>query len=153
MKVDSRVLTYEHIQCLQGILGELIGDLQHRQLVHDRSKLCSPEVEIFDEFTGRLASSSYGSDEYNGFLAEMRPALVHHYHVNRHHPEFHVEGVLGMTLVDLLEMLSDWKAASLRHADGNLLRSIEINQKRFGYGEELKRIFINTVLGNKCLGV
>ena len=42
-------------------------------------------------------------------------------------------------------MMADWKAASLRHSDGDIYKSIEINQKRFGYSDELKQIFINTV--------
>ena len=41
-------------------------------------------------------------------------------------------------------MICDWKAATLRHNDGNLLKSIETNARRFGYDEQLKQIFINT---------
>jgi hypothetical protein len=41
-------------------------------------------------------------------------------------------------------MLCDWRAATLRHADGDLRRSIEINQKRFGYTDELKAVLLNT---------
>ena len=33
---------------------------------------------------------------------------------NRHHPEYYEDGIAGMTLVDLEEMLSDWEAASHR---------------------------------------
>lgn len=53
--------------------------------------------------------------------------------------------VLGMSLLDLLEMLIDWKAASERHKTGDIRRSIELNQVRFGYSDELKRILLNTV--------
>jgi hypothetical protein len=41
-------------------------------------------------------------------------------------------------------MLADWKAATLRHADGDLARSIEQNAERFGYGDEIKRLLIHT---------
>ena len=75
----------------------------------------------------------------------MKPALDHHYAVNSHHPEFYADGIRGMSLLDITEMLCDWKAAALRHADGNILKSIEINQKRFGYSDELKQILFNTV--------
>lgn len=51
----------------------------------------------------------------------------------------------GMNLVDLIELICDWKAASMRHADGDISRSIELNQKRFGYSDELKQILINTL--------
>jgi hypothetical protein len=50
-----------------------------------------------------------------------------------------------MNLVDLLEMVCDWKAATLRHANGDIEKSLEINQKRFGYSDELKAILRNTV--------
>jgi len=57
-------------------------------------------------------------------------------------PEF---GIRGMTLLDVVEMLCDWKAATQRHADGDILKSVEINQKRFGYSDELKAILRNTI--------
>jgi rubrerythrin len=54
-------------------------------------------------------------------------------------------GLNGMNLLDLIEMLMDWKAATERHNNGDIFKSIEINQKRFGYSNELKQIFINTI--------
>ena len=53
--------------------------------------------------------------------------------------------VSQMNLIDIVEMLCDWKAATLRHADGDIRKSIEINQKRFGYSDELKQLLINTI--------
>ncbi len=101
---------------------------------------------MFDEYTPKLAASTYGSDEYKAFLAAMKPALDHHYAANSgHHPEGNPRGIQGMSLVDLTEMLCDWLAATRRHADGDIRRSIEINQKRFGYGDELKQILLNTL--------
>ena len=75
----------------------------------------------------------------------MKIALDHHYAENRHHPEHFENGIQEMNIVDICEMIADWKAASLRHADGDIMKSIEINQKRFGYSDELKSILINTV--------
>ena len=49
-----------------------------------------------------------------------------------------------MNLIDIIEMLCDWKAATMRHNDGNIYKSIDLNQKRFKYSNELKDIFINT---------
>lgn len=143
--MDSRVDTYRHIATVQACLHRVIADLMHRQEVHDASKLSSPEVEVFDEFTPKLAHSTYGSEEYKGFLAAMKPALDHHYANNRHHPEYFPDGIRGMSLLDIVEMLCDWKAATLRHNDGDIRRSIEINQKRFGYSDELKQIMLNTL--------
>jgi hypothetical protein len=78
-------------------------------------------------------------------LQKIKPALVHHYQHNRHHSEHFKNGIKDMTLIDLCEMLCDWKAASLRHNDGNIRKSIEVNQQRFNYSDELKAIFNNTI--------
>lgn len=142
---DSRPDTYQHIQTVQGFMQQAIRNLLLRAHVHDRSKLVSPELELFNEFTPKLANSTYGSDEYKGFLAAMGPALSHHYAANSHHPEHYSDGIRGMTLLDLIEMLCDWKAATMRHKDGSLPNSIEINQKRFGYSNETKAFLVNTV--------
>lgn len=142
---DSRPTTMNHITEVQNIMWEVIHDLSRRANVHDQSKLASPEVELFDMMTPKLAASTYGSEEYKGFLGELKPALDHHYAHNSHHPEHYANGINGMSLLDLIEMLCDWKAATLRHSDGDIRRSIELNQKRFGYSDELKAIFLNTL--------
>ena len=143
--MDSRPDTYEHIQKVQRNMHTVIVAMLERLRDHDQSKLVTPEVEIFDEYTPKLAAVTYGSDEYKQFLKEMKAALDHHYANNSHHPEFHKEGIRGMTLLDLIEMVCDWKAASQRHTDGNIRKSIDVNQLRFGYSDELKQIFYNTV--------
>ena len=43
-----------------------------------------------------------------------------------------------LNLLDLIELFCDWKASTLRHNDGNIKKSIEINQNRFGYDDILK---------------
>ncbi len=53
-------------------------------------------------------------------------------------------GINDMTLIDIIEMFCDWKAASLRHADGDFLESLEYNRKRFNISEQLHDIFLNT---------
>lgn len=52
----------------------------------------------------------------------------------------------GMSLLDILEMLCDWKAASERHANGSMEHSLEINKVRFTIGTELQKILKNTVV-------
>ena len=50
-----------------------------------------------------------------------------------------------MTLVDLLELICDWKASSMRHEDGDINRSIEVNKDRFKLSDQLVDILKNTV--------
>jgi hypothetical protein len=142
---DSREDTQKHIRQVVYYISLLETALAESRAKHDCSKLDEPEKSIFDLYTPKLKNCTYGSDEYKQYLKEMQVALDHHYKKNRHHPEHFKNGIKDMTLVDLCEMLADWKAATLRHADGDIMKSIEINQRRFGYSDELKQIFINTV--------
>jgi len=134
-----------HIETVRNILGVVVKNLINRGSFHDQSKLQSPEVEVFEEFTPKLRDLTYGSDEYKQALAAMKPALDHHYAHNTHHPE-HFEDVSKMNLLDIIEMLCDWKAATLRHDDGDIFKSIEINQKRFGFDDQMTSILKNTAV-------
>jgi hypothetical protein len=145
MSYDSRTDTALHILNVAGQLKEIIENLEKRRREHDKSKLQEPEKSMYDEFTPKLRGSTYGSDEYKGFLKDMGAALQHHYAENSHHPEHYENGINGMSLLDLIEMLADWKAAGMRHADGNIMQSMEINRKRFGMSDQLYEIFVNTV--------
>lgn len=118
--------------------------LLERGLVHDDTKMESPEREIFAENVDRLSKVEYGSTEYKKMLEEVRPAIDHHYAKNRHHPECHANGVNDMTLIDLCEMLADWKAATARNKNGNIRKSIEINAEKFNMSPQLRKIFENT---------
>mgnify|MGYP001576204131 CR=1 FL=1 len=75
---------------------------------------------------------------------DLAPTLAHHYAYNRHHPEHFKHGIKDMNLIDILEMLCDWKSSSMRHNDGNILKSIEINQSRFDFSDELRTLLENT---------
>ncbi len=143
--------TLNHIRLVQKLLNRCATELIRRGEVHDESKLHSPEVEVFTEFTPKLAGCTYGSEEYNEFLKQMKPALDHHYANNSHHPNFYLNGINGMNLLDIVEMFCDWKAATQRHNDGNMMKSIDINAKRFGMGDELANIFRNTVQSLQCM--
>ena len=140
----TNFLTMRHIERVRNLLNIFVCDLLRRAEVHDQSKLESPEVEMFTEFTPKLASSTYGSTEYDEFRKAMGPALAHHYAKNPHHPEHHKNGVDDMTLLDVLEMFADWKAAGERHNDGNILKSIEKNVDRFKLSPQLVKILENT---------
>ena len=147
LTMEEKATNFEtmlHIQQVQALLLMCSNDLQQRCLTHDQSKLGPPEVNTFVEYTPKLKASTYGSDEYKGFLEAMKPALDHHYANNQHHPEHFKNGIKDMTLLDLLEMICDWYAATKRHADGDIFKSIELNADRFGYGDPLRQIFINT---------
>ena len=141
---ECQVETQKHIENVRKYIRFMIDKIDIRGVKHDASKLETPEVELFAEHTLQLAQLSYGSDLYKDSLEQLKPALEHHYASNRHHPEHFVNGVNDMTLIDIIEMFCDWKASTLRHNDGNLLKSIELNAERFNMDGQLKEILMNT---------
>lgn len=142
---ESKFKTMRHIETVRNFIGCVIKELLSRQEQHDQSKLQEPEVGTFEIYTAKLRDCVYGSDEYKQYLAEMKPCIEHHNANNRHHPEHFGDDLLGMNLIDLIEMLCDWKAATLRHNTGDIYKSLELNQKRFGYSDDIKRLLKNTI--------
>jgi hypothetical protein len=141
---ECRVETQKHIEKVRKYIRFFTDKLTSRGVNHDAAKLESPEVELFAEYTPKLATTEYNSEEYKQCLAGLKPALNHHYATYRHHPEHFANGVNDMNLIDLVEMLADWKAASERQHNGNLLTSIEVNANRFKMTDQLKQILLNT---------
>jgi len=167
--------TKKHQDIVKGLILIVADELTERASKHDGSKLGDYELQGFVEYTPKLKNCTYGSDEYKGYLNAMKPFLDHHYKENRHHPEhfrrftcnlcfkeykpeapdfctvcgntqFTEEPDMSqMNLIDLVEMICDWIAATKRHADGDIIKSIDINGERFVYGDRLAEIFKNTV--------
>lgn len=149
---DSRPETYEHIKRVRHFIYEATENLQKRSAVHDQSKMQEPELSAFDVATPKLAGLEYGSEEYKQSLRDLGPALQHHFIENDHHPEHFKNGVRGMSLMALIEMLCDWRAAServkQRTDDPNKIKSFEsgllFNKDRFEISDDLYDVLLNT---------
>lgn len=141
---ECKLETIEHIEQVRKYIKVCTDKLTTRGIEHDRSKLSSPELEYFAEVNHTLDGLTYGGEEYMKNLSKLGPALEHHYNRNTHHPEHYANGVKDMTLIDVIEMLCDWKASSLRQNNGNLLKNIDINTQRFKIDKQLKQLIINT---------
>jgi hypothetical protein len=143
--MDSTKETLKHIRLVNEFLINFSNELLQRGVKHDESKLHSPEKELFDKYTPILENVEYNSPEYKQSLTNLKPALDHHYANNSHHPQFYKNGINGMTLIDIIEMYCDWKAAVKRTKNGDIIESIAINGERFNMSEQLQQIFINTI--------
>lgn len=137
--------TRKHILSVCENINKYIHDLLNRGINHDASKLNYNQASVFDKCIGRLHNAEYNSEEYKQLLKELQPALIHHYKLNDHHPEHFDNGIQDMNMLQLLEMLADWKASCSRVKDGDIIKSIEINQNRFNYSDDIKSLLINTV--------
>ena len=145
VKYCSRASTYEHIQAVQGYILFFVKIMMERGMKHDASKLEEPEKSYFDKYTPILAELEYGSEEYEASLAALGPAIEAHYAKNSHHPEHYPNGIEDMTLMDIVEMFCDWKAATERQDNGNLRKSLEHNKKKYSIAPQLYKIFENTM--------
>lgn len=141
---ECRYQTLLHIEKVRKYIRFFTDKLTLRGEVHDKSKLQEPELSGFAAHTENLKNIEYNSEEYKQELEELKDTLEHHYSHNRHHPEYYKNGIEGMNILDITEMLCDWKASSERQKNGNLLKSIEINAERFHIDKQLMQILINT---------
>lgn len=141
---DSKADTLEHIRLVNAEILDFCQNLLVRAKYHDQSKLGEIEKPGFDEWTPILKDLQYGSKAYKKSLDQLRPYLEHHYANNRHHPEHFSNGIEGMNLLDVVEMLLDWKAAASRTKDGSIFKSLPINIERFGIEPGLAKILHNT---------
>ena len=132
----------QHIRFVKRYIDKIALKLVYRSVEHDASKLQEPEKSMFDKWRPVLDTVEFGGEEYKAALAGMGEGLKHHYESNRHHPEHFENGVAGMTLIDVVEMVSDWKAAAF-------MKGEEVNMdyliKRFGLSEQLVDIIENTL--------
>lgn len=122
---------------------KFIMSLMWRALVHDLSKYTPSESKGFIKVIDKLKDLTYGSDEYKESLRSIKPSIDTHYLRNRHHPEHWKSGLSGMSMVDFVEMYCDWQAATKRHKDGDIFKSIINNQNRFDYEDNITSMLLN----------
>lgn len=136
-------LVIEHINRVQKWMALAITSLLARSNTHDLSKYSQEELGLvlgkpaFDKY-------EYMSAEERAALAAVEDSLAHHYAHNFHHPEHYADGVEGMSLFDLIEMVCDWKAAGEMSPNGSFANSIELNMERFNLSPQLVSILRNT---------
>lgn len=145
MANESKDVTLAHIERVRELIAGFTFTMESRGFAHDQSKFEPVEMEPLDEMQRLIAKEGhapYGSDEYKRRSEMLKPMLEHHYANNSHHPEHYENGIAGMDLADLVEMLMDWKAASERGEEStlNLTHSIE----RFKIEPQLASILKNT---------
>ena len=145
MTDDSTADTQAHIATVQARLQTIIHELNIRAAHHDESKLREPEKSGYDQLTLTLKNVAYDTEAYRAALAEAQSAIAHHYQSIAIILSIFPDGIAGMTLIDVIEMLCDWKAASERTQQTSVAPSLSHNQQRFGIDDQLAAILANTV--------
>jgi hypothetical protein len=142
----------QHTQWVSEGIYLIINQLLLRMLTHDRTKIEAEELDAYAEIVPGFKNFTYGTQEHKDHGAKLGPAWDHHVQHNKHHPEHFEAGLRGMTLIDLIEMVCDWRAASMRGGTFDYDKSIEQFSNRFYPPKEVVSILRNTckVLDEKC---
>lgn len=147
MKVDFDYLCdiILHVSEVSENMETIASELRKRGITHDRTKFQELEFDAFVSTRDKFKKANYGSPEYQECVDQIKPAIDHHHSNNRHHPDFHPAGIKDMTLVDICEMISDWKAASRRSPSRKFEDTLDYNFKKYGIEGQLAKIITNTL--------
>jgi len=140
---------YHHKFIVMKYINVIIRDLIIRAESHDDSKFSEEEFLLFVEATKEFAGHPYGSPENEAIRVKYKDVFARHYAKNRHHPEHFKDGIDEMDLVDILELLVDWKAASMREKDGSIEKSLQLGAEKYKISPQLVKILRNTVRNYK----
>lgn len=127
-------------------LEQIKSDISKRQWHHDNTKFTAEEFDAFVYTRPKFKKVNYGSKEYQECVDAIKPAVEHHHKSNRHHTGYYDDGVMGMTLMDILEMLADWKAASRRSPDLSFEDSLPKAYEKYNIPKDLQKIINNTLI-------
>lgn len=148
MTYDSYADTERHIGIVRHHLRNMVvSNFLLRAETHDASSLQEPEKSFYDQWRPVLSSMQYNSHEYLEAIKQLAPAIKHHYERNPHHPEYYQNGINGMSLFDIMEMVVDWRAAIERKGtEEQVLDNFWRTCQRFKIEPQLAQIIINTVV-------
>lgn len=140
-----RYIGIRHVASTKASMQFIVCDLFQRAVVHDNSKFSPEEYEPYEEAFPELQKYAYGTPEFKAALQKIKPAIQHHYENNDHHPEYFEAGISQMNLIQIVEMVCDWIAASER-SQKDIFTGLEMNKERFKISDQLYAIIKNTVI-------
>ena len=137
--------TLLHISEVKENLETVASELRKRGEAHDRTKLQELEFDAFVSTRDQFKKANYGTKEYDACVSAVKPAVVHHHKNNRHHTDFHENGINDMTLIDIIEMVADWRAAARRSPDKKFADTLDYAKKKYGIDDQMFGIICNTL--------
>ena len=142
------ITVLRHITLVREALLSISQNLEKQMLRHDLSKFYEDEFFGFTQINRVAREHKYGSPEYQASLRAVEPNPIKlHYSRNSHHPEHYKNGIDDMSLIDIIEMVADWYAASLTYGQTSFEESLEISIKRFNLSPE--QIYLVKLIANE----
>ena len=138
--------TADHITAVEDNLVVFAGELITRAGAHDRSKFEDVELGPLADMIKveeREGKVEFGTPEYAARTAMLDGMWRNHVAHNDHHPEHFDDGITGMNLLQIVEMLCDWQAASAQR-DPSKTMNITFCVEKYGIPPMLEQILRNT---------
>lgn len=139
--MNPEIEIYKHRNRIKTLISGFIYELNRRIEDHDKSSFETQERSLLDDIVA-LGELQCGSEEYNKLKESIDNK--HHHASNSHHPEYFKFGIDGMSLLDLIEMLCDWKAIAAEHRC-DFDQVLSENIKRFNISPQLESVIRNTI--------
>ena len=132
---------HNHIFYVQNAIKQFTNELDRRALLHDESKFREDELKGYLRFEDMPEGLEYGSTKYKAAMSkimENNDCFDLHSKRNSHHPEFHNKPA-DMTLLDIIEMVCDWRGAHIAYGNkGDWMSSTKHNISRYEFTDAQK---------------
>lgn len=129
----------KHIRSVRFKMGLLANLIRKRSRSHDSFKFKEDILTVLSNYNLQL---SIAIDEDEILNLEKKIELINTR--NAKHPAFHKNGINNMTLVDIIEMFSDWLIIA-EEKNLDTVEFLEDNCKQFKISSQVLNIFINTL--------
>lgn len=122
-----------HVNAVQRGMQAAAHALERRALIHDQSKLLADEFAAFSRINRAAREHPYGSEEYRAGLRAEKETIDRHYERNSHHPEHTLLPATGMSWLDVVEMVCDWRSAYRTYgSQGTWEENLDRQRERYG---------------------
>jgi len=138
-------LILKHKEDIAKMLAKFAGEISYRSAIHDNSKFDTDEFNACSENVNEFGKHEFDSPGERELRLRLSDAFSSHRKKNRHHPEHFDNGIDGMNLIDLLEMVADWRSASNRNAGDSIRKSLPIVQEKYKISPQLMNVLTNTI--------
>lgn len=137
-------LIISHKESVAVSMAKFSAELAYRAAIHDISKFSKEEFEPYAKCVDDFNKYEFGSPEEKQLREKLLPGALCHHRKNRHHPEHHMNGINDMNLIDLIEMMCDWKSAAERVPGDSLRKGLKILKERYEISPQLLKVIENT---------
>lgn len=145
-EIITLVKIINHQSKVSKLLRDIALELEKRASSHDASKFELDEFEGFCQLdrNRNQQKEKYGSKSYEDGIKNIDAVKLHQSR-NSHHPEYYLNGIKGMNLVDVIEMLCDWEVArQQRDTEQDIEKTWLMRQKRFNLSDN-ELYFLRTI--------